>query len=385
MFLFRKNKKINFLCISFIFFIITSWIFAGWPQIFNFPPEIQEIFAATETIRPTDTYSQEAWTTPTNGYDTNTNTSASKANINKPPSISFGGNNVAEATNAWQTKSQTWTDATIYLTFSKTAGSNDTVEVLITDQNGVLKHTVVSSTSGAVTKQEFSQALSSADWGGSGFPNIANLRVRVNGHKLGGPDGAIAYMYDIRIDGTYTSSGALTVDIVDSGGSSVASPTMAMTEATFSFNYQTGTGTFGVAAQKIRVQNTTANAKWNLTIAADLGATAFWDGASSDYDFNDPSASAGDGGDADSLGGQMTINASIGTLGGTCSATDITKGSSASFSEGVTDSITLLTAGASADTSCYWDFTGVSISQTIPAEQPADSYTISMTLTATAV
>ena len=81
----------------------------------------------------------------------------------------------------------------------------------------------------------------------------------------------------------------------------------------------------------------------------------------------------------------MTMYASGGTLGGTCSATDITKGSSASFSEGVTDSITLLTAGASADTSCYWDFTGVSVSQTIPAEQPVDNYSINMTLTVTAL
>ncbi|MBU2459939.1 hypothetical protein KKG44_02355, partial [Patescibacteria group bacterium] len=92
-----------------------------------------------------------------------------------------------------------------------------------------------------------------------------------------------------------------------------------------------------------------------------------------------------DGADDDSLGGQMTMNASGGTLGGTCSATDITKGSSASFSEGVTDSITLLTAGVSADTSCYWDLTGISVSQTVPAEQPADSYSINMTLTVTAL
>lgn len=181
-------------------------------------------------------------------------------------------------------------------------------------------------------------------------------------------------------------SGTLTVDIVDAAGDPVASPSIAMGDVTFSFSYQTANGTLGISTQKIRVENTTANSEWTLTIAADTGPTAFWDGAASDYDFNDPTANAGDGADADSLGGQMTVNASIGTLGGTCSVTDINIGSSTSFSEGATNSVTLLTAGASADTGCYWDLTGVSISQTIPAEQPAASdYTIDMTLTVTAI
>ncbi len=189
--------------------------------------------------------------------------------------------------------------------------------------------------------------------------------------------------WDIGAD-EYVSAGALTVDIIDSGGNSVANPSMAMNPVDFSFSYQTATGTLGVSDQKIRVENTTANPQWTLTIAP-ATTTAFWDSAGTDYDFNDPTANAGDGSDADNLGGQMTIDASGGTLGGTCSATDITKGSSTSFSEGITDSITLLTAGASADTSCYWDLTGVSVSQTIPAEQPAASdYTIDMVLTVTA-
>ncbi|MFH1827007.1 MAG: hypothetical protein ABH812_01065 [bacterium] len=215
---------------TFTFILITLWFLTGWPPIWQnprIPPKIQEAYADTETIRPTGSYSQEAWTTPENGYDGNTSTSGSLTNINKAPSISFGGATAGEATNAWGTKSQTWTSATLYLTFSKTAGTNDTVEVLITDQNGTLKHTIVSSTSSVVTKQEFSQALSSADWGGSGFPNIANLRVRVNGVKSGGPDGVTSYMYDIRIDGQYTavnvsvtltSDGTVPYDIVALGG-----------------------------------------------------------------------------------------------------------------------------------------------------------------------
>jgi hypothetical protein len=51
----------------------------------------------------------------------------------------------------------------------------------------------------------------------------------------------------------------------------------------------------------------------------------------------------------------------------------------------VTDSITLLTAGGTADVGCYWDFTDIAVSQTIPGEQATDNYTILMTLTVVAI
>lgn len=344
------------------------------------------VLAATETIRPTDSYSNEVWTSPTSGYDGNTNTSASRSDLNKTPSISFGGSSLGETTNAWQSKSQSWTAATLYLTFSKTAGSNDTVEVLVTDQNGNLQHTIVASTSGAVSKQEFSRALNSANWGGSGFPNIANLRIRVNGNKSGGPDGATSYMYDIRIDGTYTP-GNLTVDIVDSGGNPVGSPSMAMSTVQTSFNCQTSTGTFGVSEERIRVSNTTASPAWTLTVAATSGSTATWSTGLLYYDFNDGGGSGcTDGADADSYAGQMTQDPSGGTITpqGGCSTTGLSLGSSASFIEGTTDSITLLSASASANTNCYWDLTGISVSQKIPSEQSVGNYSINMTLTVTA-
>jgi hypothetical protein len=67
---------------------------------------------------------------------------------------------------------------------------------------------------------------------------------------------------------------------------------------------------------------------------------------------------------------------------GGCVSTGISLGSSTAFNQGVTDSVTLATASGSTQTSCYWDFTGVSMSQDIPARQSAGTYTISMTLTA---
>jgi hypothetical protein len=100
---------------------------------------------------------------------------------------------------------------------------------------------------------------------------------------------------------TSAGGGALSVDIVDSGGTPVGSPSMAMNSVVMSLGYQTATGIFGVSAQKMRVNNTTGNAQWSASIAANAGAIAFWNGVV-DYDFNDSTINAGDGGDADSLG-----------------------------------------------------------------------------------
>lgn len=218
----------------------------------------------------------------------------------------------------------------------------------------------------------------------TGFDTTLGSMSGVTNAHVG--DGAA---YTTKICGTAAAAaGTLTVDIVDATGSPVPSPTMAMGAVTFSFTYQTTNGTFGVSTQKVRVNNTTTNPQWTLTIAANAGPTAFWDGVASDYDFNDPTAGAVDGSDADSLGGQMTINPSGATITpqSGCTNTGLTLGTSASYSEGVTNTITLLTAGASAGTSCYWDTTGIAISQTIPREQPAASdYDINMTLTVTAI
>lgn len=192
-----------------------------------------------------------------------------------------------------------------------------------------------------------------------------------------------------KICATAVGGGTLSVDIVDAGGTPVSTPSIAMGAIALSFTYQTVNGTFGASTQKIRVDNTTGNPQWSLSLAATNGATAFWDGTPADYDFNDPTAGAVDGaGDADILGGQMTINPSGATIApqNGCNTTGLSLGSSAAYSQGVTNTITLLSAGASAGTNCYWDTTGISVSQTIPKEQPvASDYNINMTLTVTAI
>ena len=192
------------------------------------------------------------------------------------------------------------------------------------------------------------------------------------------------------------NAGSLATDILDASRNSVASPSVVMGAKTFSFNCLTGgnapTGTFGTNTERIYVMNPgAANNGWTLTLAATSGATTLWQngGSTQNYDFNDPTGSGcTDGGDADSKGGQLTVDPSVGTLTAdctSCTTSNITKGSSTAFNQGTTDSITLLNAALASDDYGRWYLTGANMSQTIPAEQPADSYSINLTLTVTAL
>jgi hypothetical protein len=185
--------------------------------------------------------------------------------------------------------------------------------------------------------------------------------------------------------------GTLTTDIRDASRVAVPSPVFAMTAAPFSFNCQTSTGTIGSSTQRIYIDNPSgANNGWTLTVAATAGATSLWNntGSTQGFDFNDPTtAGCADGADADLKGGQLTLNAAAGTLTAdcaSCSLTSITKGTSAGFNQGTLDSVTLLNAAAASDDVGRWYLTGITSSQTVPAEQPADSYSFGLTATVTA-
>ncbi len=187
------------------------------------------------------------------------------------------------------------------------------------------------------------------------------------------------------------NGGTLAADTKDASRNTVASPSFSMGAATLSFDCQTTSGTIGSNSQRIYVNNPgVANAGWTLTIAATSGASTLWQngGSTQNYDFNDTTTSGcADGADADSKAGRMTIDASAGTLiadCASCSTSNITKGSSSAFDQGVTDSITILNAAAGSDDVGRWYLTGVNVDQTVPAEQAADSYTVNLTVTVTA-
>ena len=154
-----------------------------------------------ETIRPTAAYNPEGWSAPSNGFDWNLGTCAYRNSINAVPSISFGGSLASESINAWQPKTQYWHAAWLYVSFDGAAAGSmdDLMEIVVADRNGNLKHTVLPSTVGTTTR-ELVQRLNMTDWG-DGFSNIADLRVRVNGYRKKGADGAQARVYDVRIDG----------------------------------------------------------------------------------------------------------------------------------------------------------------------------------------
>ena len=189
----------------------------------------------------------------------------------------------------------------------------------------------------------------------------------------------------------FISSSSLGVDIVDANNSPVGSPTVAFSALNTAFSCQTSTGTLGSSSAKIRIDNGTANELWTLTIAATSGATTNWsNGGTGQYDFNDASGSpagCADGGDADSLAGQLSFDASGSTVTAAdhdCDTSGVTKGSSASFTQGTQDSLTLLNTSSSAIKNCIYDATGISTSQQVPPETPTGSYSIGMTLTITA-
>ncbi|MBI3573370.1 MAG: hypothetical protein HY092_04180 [Candidatus Kerfeldbacteria bacterium] len=168
-------------------------------------------------------------------------------------------------------------------------------------------------------------------------------------------------------------TGTLDIGIVDGSGNTVGSPSITFSSKTFTASGQTSTGTLGSASQKMRVTNPTSTATWALTVAATSGNTTLWSDGSNTMDFNG-SASAG----------RLTVDASGSTLAGVggTSTSNITKGSSTSFVQGTTDSITLLSAGGSAAAPGQWDLTSVSLTQDIPALQATGNYSIGMTLTA---
>jgi hypothetical protein len=181
----------------------------------------------------------------------------------------------------------------------------------------------------------------------------------------------------------------LSVDIVDAADVSVVSPSLSMSSVTASGVCQTSTGTLGVAAQKIRVSNTTITPSWSLSIAATAGATGNWSTGTKTYDFNDGAggvAGCSDGADADSLAGQLSVDPSVGTITpqSGCSATGLTKGTSSAFNQSVTDNITIMSASASAATNCYWDLIGVALSQKVPELQAMGTYSLPITITVVA-
>lgn len=188
-----------------------------------------------------------------------------------------------------------------------------------------------------------------------------------------------------------SADGDLSIGIVTATGATVSQPVFSMNTALVSSQCAAVTGTLGTSSQMFRVSNSLSTTGWSVSIAATAGPTASWvrSDSAARYDYNDSSGSpsgCNSGSDGDGIAGQLTLDPSVGAVAAKsgCSTTGISKGTSAAFSQGSLDAITLFSASSSADMGCYWDLTGVNMSQRIPAFQDSGMYSIDMTATVVA-
>lgn len=168
------------------------------------------------------------------------------------------------------------------------------------------------------------------------------------------------------------TAGTISTDVRNASNAVVSSPSFALVARTVSTSQQSTTGTFGESAQRISVDNPGgANNGWTLALNSVTPATDRWTSGGNTYLYNGTAAT-----------GQLTVNANAGTitpLAGT--TTGVTKGASTAFS-GATP-VTILDAAASSDDILNLYITGVTLSQTIPANTPAGSYSLTMVQTLT--
>ena len=177
--------------------------------------------------------------------------------------------------------------------------------------------------------------------------------------------------YTNKICATASGAGSISSDIVDSGGTTVVSPSISFSPASFWWSSQQPTGTLGITSQKIRVSNTSSTPNWTLSIAA-ADNSSLWTNGINTYDFNDAASI-----------GRMQVDPSVATITpqSGCTTNNLTKGSATYFAQGSQDSISLVVAGSSAQTNCYWDITGIAMTQSIPASQSTGSYALNMVVT----
>jgi len=191
---------------------------------------------------------------------------------------------------------------------------------------------------------------------------------------------AVAYASNQPTLNQTVNPGTLTADILQSDDvTPVASPAVAFPAKNVAFTCQTSAATLGDTSNKLNVTNLATNNGWTLTMAATGGATSKWTSGGNNYKFNDATGSG-------CTNGQMTVDPSGATLtldcNSACSSASVTKGSSTAYVSGTTDTVTLATDSNGSAFEGY--FTGIALSQKIPASQPAGSYALGMTITVTA-
>lgn len=168
------------------------------------------------------------------------------------------------------------------------------------------------------------------------------------------------------------NAGTLSVDFVDGSDLSIANPAVAFGAVGFDFACQDGTATLASATQKLQVKNP-VNAGVKVDINAETPGTDVWsDGGTNTYSYNDPA-----GATAGCTNGQLTVGSDA-TFNQTAGAGTPTQTTPGGAFTGTTPVTLLNNTGTVAYNA---DITGFTLTQKIPAEQAAASYSLPMVVT----
>jgi hypothetical protein len=188
-----------------------------------------------------------------------------------------------------------------------------------------------------------------------------------------------------------TTTGTLSIGFVNALNIPLVNPTMGFDVIVANTSWQQSNIGFSTPSQKLRIYNDLAMDGWNVSIAPTDGPTALWNRTDNlaKYDFNDVGGDEvtgpQDGADSDLLAGLLAVFPESSTITSSCSTSGLTRGITSVFVEGVTNSITLLSASNTAAMGCNYDLTNIGLSQAVPAAQAAGTYTLDMTVTVVAL
>lgn len=161
------------------------------------------------------------------------------------------------------------------------------------------------------------------------------------------------------------NGGALSVDIVDGSGASVASPSLAFGATNFSFACQQTTATFGTASQKVGIKNPVSGGV-KIDINSTTPATDKWTSGGNNYKYNGSGCTDG----------QLTVT------GGTFTKTSGVGTPAYTMPVGAFSGSSAVTLFNNTGTTRYeGNLTGYTFTQDIPAEQTDGTYTLPMTVT----
>lgn len=202
------------------------------------------------------------------------------------------------------------------------------------------------------------------------------------------------FMTYLQIPEISTTAGIVSVGFVSPSGSAVTRPKFAFSPVSSIPSCQQSTGMFGGSDSGYLRVSTVGNSGsgWGVAIAPTDGAVSLWSNGSDGkyYDHNDGSGSppgCASGSDGDIFAGQLQMSlggASIVPSPG-CSSNGVTLGHANSSFTASTGALSIMSATSSTQSSCYFELSGASFTQTIPANQPPGNYSINMTVTVTSL